>query len=271
MTISRPPSPRLRPFVSLIWAAEPASAGGVEGRELVLPTGAMHLVVRIGGSPVRIFSGPNDATGRTIAPCVVGGARASAYRKQTGGEGASVGALLRPGAVQALFGAPAAELSNRHTALEDVWSKAAVAELGERIEEAPDAPARLSAFERFLESGLVDASSDTLAAYMQSRLELGVRISELVTDLGFSHRHLCASFTQASGLTPKLYQRLRRFNRALDRLQLAPERPLADLAADLGYADQAHLSRDFREFSSLSPAAFRRAAPVNARHVPIQA
>lgn len=86
---------------------------------------------------------------------------------------------------------------------------------------------------------------------------------------GFSHRHIVRVFTEAVGVPPKTYLRLRRFNRALEHLHAAPEAALADVAASVGYADQAHMTREFQAFAGLTPGRYRRAAPHEARHVPL--
>jgi hypothetical protein len=109
MWISRPPRPDLRPFVSLLWAGVPDAvvAPPSPTREHVLPTGAMHLVFRLGDAPLRLFAGPHDRLGTPLGPALIGGARAMYYvREVTSGSG-SVGAMLRPGAARYLLGAPA--------------------------------------------------------------------------------------------------------------------------------------------------------------------
>lgn len=62
----------------------------------------------------------------------------------------------------------------------------------------------------------------------------------------------------ASGITPKLLTRLVRFEQARDRLWQQPRSNLTALAYEIGYADQAHFSRDFKVFSGQSPRAFMR-------------
>jgi AraC-like DNA-binding protein len=75
-------------------------------------------------------------------------------------------------------------------------------------------------------------------------------------------------------LAPKQYQRILRFQRALRamRAMRAPTpAPLAAIAASCGYADQAHMSRDFKEFSGLTPGQVHGATSTAYNHVPIVA
>jgi AraC-like DNA-binding protein len=79
----------------------------------------------------------------------------------------------------------------------------------------------------------------------------------LADQVGWSSRHLGNRFTAEIGLTPKVAARVVRFDRARRRLGeragsgLASS--LADLAADCGYFDQAHLAREFRDLAGCSP------------------
>ena len=110
------------------------------------------------------------------------------------------------------------------------------------------------------------------------RIALGL----LAAEMDCSHRTLIARFRTCVGFPPKTIARLLRFNRAvrsLDRsCRTRADEPVskpyiearqaedrragaiqwADLAADCGYVDQAHLIKDFREFAGSTPAAFLR-------------
>jgi AraC-like DNA-binding protein len=83
-----------------------------------------------------------------------------------------------------------------------------------------------------------------------------LRIEELAREVGWSRRHLAEKFRTETGLAPKAAARVIRFEGACDRL-LAPHRPaLARVAAEAGYVDQAHLSRDFRDLAGLPATAW---------------
>jgi len=109
-----------------------------------------------------------------------------------------------------------------------------------------------------------------------------IALGSLASDVGCSHRTLIARFQTCVGFSPKTIARLVRFNgvvRSIDRLsgtrghervgkpyletKLPDDRLVsaiqwADVAADCGYVDQAHLIKDFREFAGSTPAAFLR-------------
>ena len=271
MPLSRPPKDSLRPFVQQLWATEGAGPAAVRaGRERMLPNGSLHLVLRLADRPLRVFRHGDDRVGFTVGTAVIGGARSAAYLKDGSQPSPSVGAVLRPGAAALLIGAPATVFSGCHTPLEDVWGAGPVAELRERLWAAGSARRRLAVFEAALLARLPRLRGiDPLIVRAVSGLESGLPVSRMVAESGHSHRYFTRRFTESVGLRPKTYGRLRRFGRVLERLAESNDRSLADLAAEQGYADQAHFNREFRDFSGLSPGAYRRLAPQFARHVPV--
>ncbi|TDE09999.1 AraC family transcriptional regulator [Dyadobacter psychrotolerans] len=78
-------------------------------------------------------------------------------------------------------------------------------------------------------------------------------------------RTLQRNFKQSSGHTVKDVSGLMRFEKVRNELLLNPDTNLAGLAYELGYTDQPHLSREFKRYSGVSPAAFAR----NAKKFPV--
>jgi AraC-like DNA-binding protein len=74
--------------------------------------------------------------------------------------------------------------------------------------------------------------------------------------LGFSHRHFIDLFRRETGLTPKLFCRIRRFQQALAEVQARTKIDWADVAYSCGYFDQSHFVHDFVNFSGLNPSAY---------------
>ncbi|MEX0923000.1 MAG: helix-turn-helix domain-containing protein [Rhodovibrionaceae bacterium] len=270
MHLSRPPKAVLRPFVQTLWASDGADGAVQAARELVLPTGALHLVLRLEELPLRVFSGLADTSGTRIGCAVVGGARAAPYLRDVARPVASVGALLRPGVSGLLLAAPAAAFSQQHTELAAVWGESPVAELRERLAATGSLADRLDLLEAVLAARLPEPGGvDPRIALALRCLEAAQPVRAAVAASGYSQRHFTQLFTSAVGLNPKTYSRLRRFGRTLDALSARPESAWSALALDHGYADQAHFTREFRAFAGMTPGAYRRAAPANARHVPV--
>nr|WP_232542420.1 helix-turn-helix transcriptional regulator [Nocardia bovistercoris] len=95
-----------------------------------------------------------------------------------------------------------------------------------------------------------------------------MRIGDLSVTLGLSPKRLTALFDDEVGLSPKAYARIRRLHFALRELRTG-RLPAAVVAAEAGYFDQAHLHRDLRAFTALTPAQYRLRRIRLPHHVPI--
>lgn len=270
MMISRRTRGPLAAFVDRLWvSAPPFPVQGAIRRERVLPTGAVHLAIRLADRPLRLFGSPEDTVGTAIGAAVVGGARTSVYIKDVSAPVPTVGALIRPGAVRLVMGVPGDELAGIHLSLDDLWG-GQVAAWRDRLGDVVDPQARLDLWETLLATRL-PCVRGIHPAIAEAILQLGrgVEVRTMVARTGYSHRHFIGLFRDAVGLAPKLYGRVVRFGRVLDDVAAGPERSWAELAADAGYADQSHFNRDFREFAGLSPEQYRQAAMAGTHHVPL--
>lgn len=264
--IRRLPRAELLPFVSRLWAADGEPAPG--GRELVVPSGAMHLAIRL-DEPLRVFDRIDAAAPRTVGRAVIGGARAEPYIRDVSRPVRSVGAQLRPGAAALLLGASGRALAGRHSLLDEVWGRAGD-ELCAQLAEAGDAARRLDRLEAALLARLPRVRGvHPAVAHALARFATDDDVAAVVGEVGYSHRRFIALFDDAVGLTPKRYCRVQRLQRALTAL--GPHgQPLATVAAAAGYADQAHLTREFRALAGVSPGEYRARIGAHPSHVPLR-
>jgi AraC-like DNA-binding protein len=233
----------------------------------MLPAASAHLVIRLGGTPLRLYADEADEVGAFISHAVVGGVRDAPYLKDSRDPAAAVGVVFRPGAAGAFLGAPADHFAGCHTPLDAFWG-ADAERLRTQLGETDDLNRRLAVMEDALLRRLprirgVDPGIMQAALLLDRQRPVG----QVAEALDCSHRHFIARFSEAIGLTPKRYARLTRFSRMLRRLQRRPETGLAEIAQDGGYADQAHFNRDFRAFTGISPGRYRELGGTG-RHVP---
>ena len=83
-----------------------------------------------------------------------------------------------------------------------------------------------------------------------------VPIAQLAEEVGWSHKRLIARFRHQLGLRPKTAARLVRFEGVLRRLDERRGLDWGQIAREAGYADQAHLIRDFHQFTGATPTEF---------------
>ena len=94
------------------------------------------------------------------------------------------------------------------------------------------------------------------AAHVLRATRGAASIARLARDLECSQRHLIATFREHVGVTPKTYARIVRFDHAVKRLRQTDGLRWAEIADASGYYDQAHLIRDFHEFTGQTPGQF---------------
>ena len=80
-------------------------------------------------------------------------------------------------------------------------------------------------------------------------------IENVASRYGITSRYLQKIFLQYTGLTPKLYSKISRFQNSL-RLVTKKSESLTSIAYCCGYADQSHFIREFKSFTGLTPSGY---------------
>lgn len=163
----------------------------------------------------------------------------------------------------ACLGLPASHLRGRSQSLDELWTgsrRAAAADLLDQLRAATHMASRLALVEEFLlalpfrrDARLERAlallgGSGSLAS---GRASESARVASVARAVGLSERQLERLFLERVGVSPRRYAQLRRFERA-QRLARSG-RPLGQIAAEVGYADQPHFIREFKRFSGTTP------------------
>lgn len=171
-----------------------------------------------------------------------------------------VGVRFQPGAARGWLGVPMSELVGLEVDLVDLWG-ACVGEMSRKIEDAPTTEERSAVLTSEL-SRLVPEKDgpapDAAAAFnllQHDLVEPGTRISVILDRLDTSARTLRRRCQEHFGYGPKTLDRILRFQRLLSLTASSPRAPLARMAYEVGYADQAHMTREVRELANLSPKA----------------
>ncbi len=171
---------------------------------------------------------------------------------------------VHPTAARAVFGVPAAELCQRTFEGSDVAGPG-LGRLRDMLIESPGWTGRFALVRGFLQDQVERAAdrppvrAEVAEAWRWLVRRRGTgRISSLADHVLLSPRQLHAVFTAELGVGPKRFNRLLRLQRAKEliggRVARGTDVDLADVAAWCGYADQAHLTRDFGSLVGTSPA-----------------
>jgi AraC-like DNA-binding protein len=162
---------------------------------------------------------------------------------------------LTTAGARALLGLPAAELSG---ALLEVGEVApGLAGLPERLHGSSPAAGVVVVVEALTRALARHGDARPLAAVGRAlaMLTRGARVADVADEVGYSRRRLGTLVREETGLAPKEYQRVARFESSRAALG---HRPLAEVAAVCGYADQGHLAREWSELAGCPPSTWLR-------------
>lgn len=266
-SLHRPGAPLDR-FVDCFWHWDgyPAPAA----KERALPSGTLDLIINLDVDRLTFFEA-DEQTPITAAGSVLCGAHARYVTISTAPRVRVMGVHFKPGGAAPFLGVSAGELEDAFVPLEALWAEAAT-RLRAQLVEAATPSARFQLLEAALCAQLRPLDmhpgvAEALEAFEDPQLH---SVGQVNQRTGLSPRLLIQHFRAHIGLTPKAYWRIRRFQAALRHMENARGARGAEVAADYGYFDQAHLIRDFQAFAGMSPRAYLKEEVFRPNHVPLR-
>jgi AraC-like DNA-binding protein len=178
------------------------------------------------------------------------GAMTSERRYDLPADASTCGLRFRPGMAASFLGIPAAELTDQVVALEDLLGGSA-RELQARLDDAVTSGERLAILGSAVGPPAAEPNSVQRAIEVATSSRGDVDVEWLARQAGVSERQFRRRCLEESGLAPKQLCRVLRFRRACELGGRGL--PWGLIAAEAGYFDQAHLIRDFREFTGVTP------------------
>jgi AraC-like DNA-binding protein len=218
-----PLPPELDGFVAAVWTMSAGSDGWIEHE--AAPDGCIELIRRHSGQSVWREAQPS---------LFVTGLAQTTAKLAFSGDARFTAIKLWPWAWHALGGDPCPGFADGWRAIAETDPLAAL--LPESGDPLP---------------GLVRAFA-SIPLPPIAAVRNAATVEAITRATGLPHRGLQRLFARDFGMPPRNYLRLLRFRDALIEVQSSPE-PLADAAAATGYADQAHMARDFRTLAGLPP------------------
>ena len=258
--LQRQPAPPLDRFINQLWYASTATT--TPGRQRILPTGSTQIILDLKGD--HLLDCAEGSPSRPGPPSLLVGARSTYEIIDNSDLTCIIGLVFRPGGFTGLIGAPADLFANRFVNLEDMWGSEARC-LRDRLREIATPSGRLAWLESFLLRKLNSApaaartASHPAVCFALDRFRSVpsvLSVAEVASHTGWSQRRFSQVFREQVGLSPKVWCRVQRFQRAVRQLHAGVNIPWPELALDCGYYDQSHFANEFRAFSGIDITTF---------------
>jgi AraC-like DNA-binding protein len=262
-----PPGPALAGLVDRFWAVRWNLPPGQHHRQQVLTHPGTNI--SIGHANAR----PGDREAGPVEARLNGVAKRLSERVLAG-QGWAAAAMTTPGGLGAFIAGPASQFTGRVVALGQAIGLDE-AGLLRQVTAEPDEAARVGLLARALERVMegvagqpaggerVRAARQVTAAARLAETDRSVRrVTDLSQATGVGVRTLQRMFLQHAGVSPAWVIRRYRLLEAAEAVRNGGRVSWAQVAADLGYSDQAHLTRDFRAAIGRTPAAYAQSQPT---------
>jgi AraC-like DNA-binding protein len=250
------PDLRLRSYIKCYYIYE--SSTDVAFEDTVFPSGCMEIIFNLGKGQWQTARGehfvdtpPIELWGQIKQPLAI----------RSVGKNIMLGVRFLPHGAACFFREKLDCFSDRVLDLRDVLG-AGVAALHSHLQDTVAWAARVGLVEEFLlrHLSLAEVRLDKVAVVSDIMSELRSEdffdnISNVASRYGISSRYLQKLFLTYTGLTPKLYNKINRFQRSL-RLVSQNDLSLTSIAYDCGYFDQSHFIREFKSFTGYTPSGY---------------
>jgi AraC-like DNA-binding protein len=268
------PGPPLNQFVDYFWLIE----GGQTPRlEKILPCGATELVINLNNNAIDIHDADQPQQYRRFSGAVFSGTYSRPFICNALQHEAIMGVHFKAGGAFPFLNTNASELMNAHASLGDLWGRSGL-ELRERLCTAATPHERFRIMESVLKERLHDGTTQQVQMKMALNMFAtgnGVLVRDVARELALPQRRFIQLFSSHVGLTPKIFCRIQRFQRARVWAEKLETLDWAELALACGYFDQSHLINDFQEFAGSTPGTYslqqqRKDARLKDNHLPLR-
>ncbi len=250
------PSKPLNSFVEFYWEGNFNSTFEPILSQLVIPNGFVELVIHLSEFHCDLQDG--HSWGQSPDYTIIGLYKRP-YEVQFRSHVRVFGIRFKPEGIYNLFGIPGSQFSERFEDMELVLGSH-FRNYCSRLREAGGINQKLKLTHRYLLAQLLNHHPETTylnrAADLIRQANSTTKVNELPGKVYISRRQLEREFKEKIGLSPKQYMRIARLNAINRYLQTGTEISLSTLSLETGFADQAHLCREFKTFSGVSPVKF---------------
>jgi AraC-like DNA-binding protein len=252
------PGPPLNQFIDFFWLFD---GGHTPRKERILPSGTNELVINLRNNEILIDTPEERSQQRRFSGAVLSGTYEKTFVVDAMQHEAMLGVHFKPGGALRFLKIEASELLNAHANLGDLWGLTG-RQLREVLCEARTPAERFQIIQNTLLNRLriprKEHAAVKAALNLFSLNRTCASVRDVAREVGLCERRFRNIFAAQVGLTPKMFCRILRFQRAGTLAVQTEQVDWAQIAETCGYFDQSHLINDFQHFSGFSPIKFVR-------------
>ncbi len=250
------PSENLKEYIDCFWVLQ-STQSEFKPLERLIPDGKIEIIFNF-KNPYKKVIGENRHNPETLKGAQLIGQRQELYLIQQEGNIYLLGIRFTTAGLFPFFNIPLQEFTDTTLNLQYLIGRQ-LSEIEERLMEATS----FSEQKQILESLFISKLNQSQYCYTRFTQTLltvgnlsGNSIENMAHHLNTTYKNLERDFAKFTGLSPKRFVKISRFNAALKSLYACDNKSLTQVALDNGYYDQSHFIRDFKHFTGLSPKEF---------------
>lgn len=251
------PHPALSPYIKQYWVIESSPSEKAFPVFGAVPYGHPELIFHYGDRFRIRYGAAGEA--KLMDRGLIGGQLTQPITLEPTGRVGAFAVRFHPVGFYTLMGHPMHELTDRSLGWTTVFGSR-MAGLENQVLEARSAEERILIVEGFFLDRLAKQLSPTVyahhAVHYIRRAGGRVTVADVCQRMGIGERQLEREFKEKVGLSPKFFIRITRLDSIFNLIRNHPNLSWAGLAYEGGYADQAHLVKEFRSLTGTSPARF---------------
>lgn len=242
----------LHPYVRNVWILENHDIPETPHKLKFFADGCPGLMFQQSESGVRIDE-------EVLSPFLLYGQTVKPIEMKCTGSYKMIILILHPNALHALFALNASDLTDTCLDMQSysVHSKA----VGSALIASATTEERVRIMEAFLLRQASQAKGDQEIQHMTSFImnsNGSLPVKHLQARIEMSERTFERKFIRQVGVPPKLFSKIIRFSSSIRQIDIGDYSKLSDIAYENGYADQSHFVRSFKEFTSITPRAYKK-------------
>lgn len=250
------PGKPLQPYVKCYFVYEADTA--VTFEDTVFPSGCTEIIFNLGSGNWHTFNGETFVT---TPPIELWGQLARPLSIKSTGRNIMLGIRLLPHGAAAILNDNISLFNNQVSSYTDINGKN-VSGLHNQLLETSSWSKRIALVETYLlqQLSLSTKRLPKLAVvndlmYALRHQDIPLTMETMAARYGITARYMQQLFLQHTGLTPKLYSQIHRFQKSL-QLVTAGDISLTSIAYECGYADQSHFIKEFKTFTGYTPSGY---------------